>query len=566
MRPIWPLVGSAFLALAGFFACQQPPKKSKPVTLVVPTFDAIPVAVIVQQPGAEVCEQPEPEPDSCEKRIKAVLSQSGLPGAPRLEEQRLQILTESKAEPVWFATTPQYGSEEVSPQVARYRKQLSETKFPVDVLARLAPAFALAPRVGREVLLREGYLFADDPNLARAMVNGITAEHLFAHDTIWIRRGELLMHAERRRGLYYYTDGPNAGDRVTLLLFDELGHDTVPQRSLVRDFRALQGKLHFDEAQVKHATTDHLVVDLTYGELTARTLLRSQGAHLTFDCEIPTEGTAALLGNERKERAERFALVQHLRATMLEEVAEKLPFDEPRREWGLQLDGKLRQNWRHAYSLSRPSFALNGDRYLVFDVQGRPIVPQVCVDFLTDTLERTSGTWWRPKGAVPGRDMGRLDFDSIPGQLRDELRRVPVFVDYARRHTEQFEVLDLEPQDRVPLGDRTGFVDYLHLHRRDYQPGDIVVIRGPTPWDRRQQHYHSFFVYENDPITGIPIAVLGNAGRPTVRYWRVETQRTPKRTIWHRIRLKTPWLRHIVDPTRPTAPVPPPLSPRGNPG
>lgn len=534
--------------------------------MVVPTFDAVPLAVVVQPPDGEACEHPVQDEDSCEARIRTVLNQPGLPGAPRLEAQRLQILTESKAEPVWFVTTPQYETEDVSPQVARYRKQLNETKFPVDVLARLLPAFALAPRVGREVLLREGYLYADDPNLARALVTGITVEHLFAHDTIWIRRGELLMHAERRRGLYYYTDGPNVGDRVTLLLFDELGHDAVPARSLVRDFRALQGKLHFDETQVKHATTDHLVVDLVYGELSVRTLLRSQGPHLEFDCEISTQGGAALLSAQRNERAERFTLVQHLRATMLDEVAEKLPFDEPRREWGLQLDGKLRQNWRHAYSLGRPSYAFNGDRYLVFDTQGRPLVPQVCVDFLTDTLERTSGTWWRPKGSNPGREVGRLDYDAIPGQARDELRRVPVFVDYARRHTDQFEVLDLAAQERVPLGDKPGFVDYLHRQRRDYQPGDIVVIRGPTPWDRRQQHYHSFFVYENDPITGIPIAVLGNAGRPTVRYWRVETQRTPKRTIWHRIRLKTDWLRHIVDPTRPAAPNPPPLSPRGNPG
>jgi hypothetical protein len=502
---------------------------------------------------------------TCEAKVAALLKQPGLPGAPALEAQRLQVLTDSKAEPVWFAVAPTYGPEEVSAPVARYRKQINETKFPVDVLTRLLPAFAQAPRVGREVLLRDGYLFADNPNLARALVTGITVEHLFAHDSIWIRRGELLMHAERRRGLYYYTDGPNVGDRVTLLLFDELGHGPVPDASLARDFRALQAQLHFDRASVKHATASKLLAELLYGTTTVTTLLSGSGPHLELDCEIVPNGEDAILQMHREAQAKRFALVQQLRTTMLDEVAEKLPFDEPRREWGLQLDGRLRQNWRHAYSLQRSSFALNGDRYFVFDAQGRPIVPQVCVDFLTDTFERTSGTWYRPEGQPPGRDLGKLDFDAIKGPQRDELRRVPVFVDYARRQTTQFEVLDLPEQERIALGDPR-FVSYLASHAGDYRPGDVVVIRGPTPWDRRQQHYHSFFIYESDPITGLPIAVVGNAGRPTVRYWRVETQRTPRRTIWHRLRPKTEWLESIVNPERPTAPVPPPLSPKGNPG
>src|SRR5690606_2025773 len=136
------------------------------------------------------------------------------------------------------------------------------------------------------------------------------------------------------------------------------------------------------------------------------------------------------------------------------------------------------------------------------------------------------------KGEPPGRQPGKLDFDTIDGTARDELRRVPVFVDYARRHPTQFEVLDPPERERIALGDPK-FVSYLASHAGHYRQGDIVVIRGPTPWDRRQQHYHSFFIYENDPLTGLPIALIGNAGRPTVRYWRVETQRTPRRTIWH---------------------------------
>jgi hypothetical protein len=570
MQTFLTALGSALLVLCAASGCSKPSRTSKPVD-VVPTFGAIPAAIVVDPPEEERTPvesvTPSPAPtNTCETKIDAVRALPGLPGAPRLEAQRVEILMDSKAEPVWFVATPEYGDAEVSPQVERYRKQLLETKYPVDVLTRLLPTFAQAPRMGREVILRGGYLFADDPNLARALVTGVTVEHLFAHDAIWIRRGELLMHAERRRGLYYYTDGPNVGDRVTLLLFDELGHGEVPKRSLARDFRPLRAELFFDHAKVVHATEEHLVAELTYGEVTTAALLRSDGPRVTLDCETVPRNAQPFVDGLRKERARRHELVQHLRATMLDEIAEKLPFDEPRREWGLQLDGKLRQNWRHAYSLGRSSFAFNGDRYYVFDSQGRPLVPQVCVDFLTDTLERASGNWWRPKGAVPGRTAGKLDFDTIPGQLRDELRRVPVFVDYTRKNPDKFEVLDLPNAERIPLGDKARFSAYLVQHLDDYQPGDIVVIRGPTPWDRRQQHYHSFFVYENDPMTGIPIAVVGNAGRPTVRYWRVETQRTPKRTIWHRIRPTTEWLEAIIEPSGSSAPSPPPLSPRGNPG
>lgn len=563
-----PLLRLALVALALVSSCQKPrrPHSTSPPPVVQTALTSpVPPVPSATATSEDTTAELEPSPLDCATRIAEELAKPSLPGAATLEAQRLSVLMESKAEPVWFVATPQYGAEEVPAPIARYRKQLSETKFPVDVLARLIPIFAPAPKVGRQVLLRDGYLFADNPNLARALVTGVTVEHLFAHDRIWLRRGEVLMHAERRKGLYYYTDGPNAGDRVTLLLFDQLGHDDVPMRVLARDFRSLAARLHFDRVvEVKHATDSAMVVDLSYADLKVQTLLQSSGAHLDLACEI-TQDHAKLAG-VRQERATRYDLVQRLRATMLEEVAEKLPFDEPRREWGLQLDGKLRQNWRHAYLLQRASFAFNGDRYFVFDAKGRPIVPQVCVDFLTDTLERTSGTWWRQKGAPPGRDTGRLDFDAVKSPMRDELRRVPTFVGYARREVDQFDVLDVPDAERIPLGDHTRFLEYITSHRQDFQPGDIVVIRGPTPWDRRQQHYHSFFVYENDPVTGVPIAVLGNAGRPTVRHWRVEAQRTPKRSIQHRLRLRTEWLLAVVDPSQPAAPVPPPLSPKGNPG
>jgi hypothetical protein len=501
------------------------------------------------------------EPTTCAQQIQAVMEQAGLPGAETLERNRLAVLSESKAEPVWFAATPQYESKKAPPPIERYRSQLATTQYPVDVLTRLLPAFAAAPKLGREVLLKQGYLFADTPKLARALVNSVKVEHLFAHDKIWLRRGELVMNAERRRGIYYYVDGPNVGARVTLLLFDELGSGEVPQTSLVRDFRALRERMHFSEARVVHATAQRMVAELVYGENVVTALLRNEGAHLELLCQLIDESRATAVAAAQQATAQRARLIQQLRGTMLDQVNDKLPFDEPRREWGHQLDGKLRQNWRHAYLAGRESFAFNGDRYFVFNAERKPLVPQVCVDFLTDTLERASGTWWSDGSTAPNRNLGKLNFEDVIAIPREELRRVPKFVDFTRSQPAHFEVLDVPAKERVLMGNHEKFVSYLTAHRADYQPGDIVVIRGPTPWDRRQMHYHSFFIYETDPLSGLPIAVVGNAGRPTVRYWGVETLRTPERSIWHRIRLTTPWLESIIDFDQVPAPSPVPLSP-----
>jgi hypothetical protein len=229
---------------------------------------------------------------------------------------------------------------------------------------------------------------------------------------------------------------------------------------------------------------------------------------------------------------------------MLAEVEEALPFDEPVHEYGFQLDGTLRGRWMRAYMQGRNKYDFNDDEYSVFDGRGRPLVPQVCVDFMTDTLERASGTWWTPRGEPPGRTVGKLDFDAFEGVDRTEMRRALGFVSFAKERPDAFEVLD-DPE-RIELGDEAAFYTYLEEHLSDFALGDAILIKGKTPWDRRYVHFHSFFVYETDPITGMPIVIVGNAGRPTLRIWQTEVRRTPERAIVHRIRFKTPWLESII--------------------
>jgi hypothetical protein len=87
----------------------------------------------------------------------------------------------------------------------------------------------------------------------------------------------------------------------------------------------------------------------------------------------------------------------------------------------------------------------------------------------------------------------------------------------------------------------------------------MVLIRGKTPWDPSKSHYHSFIIYENDPLSGAPLYVAGNPGRPVIRAWETEAQRTPLRQIVLRIRPRLEWLESIVPVDREAERRPPTL-------
>jgi hypothetical protein len=566
-RLSFPLVLCLAL-LGGPFACTrerpEPPRSTGVAEANPPAQSpATPPAAPLQDPALEK------KRAACAAKIRETESKPGLPGAPGFEARRLEILMKAKAEPVLLVDTPEHADAaklKPSTAVKSFRTLLRTSDHPWDALRRLLRHFKDFPRDGRETLLRDGYLYAEDPDLAFALVNLLGAEHLFGHDEIWIQRGQRTYHAERRRGEYYFTDGPNQGERARLLLLDRIGSGEPQSPPLVRDFRALRNTLHFSEAQIRHITPSQLVADLRYGSLSIPTLLDTDGASVALNCEAIDPEIAADLKQVRGEAKERHHAVQALRQSILLQIEDQLPFDEPRAEFGQQQDGMLRVSWDTAYFRREPEYVFNGDRYKVYSPNGRPRVPQVCVDFITDTFERMSGTWWTGENQAPERKIGKLNFDEVVTEERKELRRVPGFVRYARAHQDRFDVLDIKKSERVPLGERKQLVDQLSKRRADFQPGDILIIRGLTPWDPNKMHYHSFFVYESDPVSGIPLALAGNAGRPSVRYWEVETRRTPKRSIWYRIRPKTSWMLSLLPENSEPFTLVAPVSPLGNAG
>jgi hypothetical protein len=548
------------LALLGLLLSTNAEPYRKSAALPAPADDAG-----VRAPSAALAEAESPPVQdaemasrACAERIRgALLVPAAAPGTPELDAVRARVLLAAKSEPVHFTRRPAVDAQ--ATQAARsYRNMLARTHSPWSMLQSLLPVFAQNSELARAVLLREGYLYAEDPVLAFALVDLVSVQLLFNEPELWIERGERRLIARRTpRGQYVYADGPERGQRARMLLFDRIGVGEVPP-PLHHDFRALRLRLGFDAAKVVHESEQTLVADLRYGAYWVRSLLKAEGAHLELDCEATGEFAAAL-GEERARAVEHARLLEPLRHAMRAQVEEGLPFDEPRTEYGQQ-DGALRRAWLRAYRENRSSFELNDDRYPVFNTRGQPLVPQVCIDFIFDTFERAGGSWWNGRGLPRQRTTGSLDLAAL---TELDLRRANSIVELATARPEWFEVQVVPEAERIPFKNSAQLARYLTERSADFRPGDIVLIRGYAPWDKpwkpRIMHMHSFFVYESDPMTGMPSVLAGNPGQPVLQTWQFEAFRTPDRSLYYRVRPRLEWLRQILTPA-PSSPPPAPLS------
>jgi hypothetical protein len=212
--------------------------------------------------------QSQEERARCERRIREVMTEAPVPGAPEFAERRLEILSRAKAEPLLLVGTPQF-VDRTDPGygVRSFRNLILNTEFPYDVLKSRLSRYVHRPQEGRATLLRDGYLYSYDPELAYALVNLIGAEHLFNEQTIWLQRGEFIHHAKRKRDRYYFTDGPNEGEAVRLLLLDRVGTGPDPEATvtLVRDLGWLKYRRRFTEASAGRGTESPSVTRVRCG-------------------------------------------------------------------------------------------------------------------------------------------------------------------------------------------------------------------------------------------------------------------------------------------------------------
>ncbi len=486
-----------------------------------------------------------PKAPDCSERIRAASAEKSEPGAPGFEAHRAELLGRAKSEPVLFWRAPRE-EEPVSSEVTGIRTLLRDSPSPGWTLHGTYKYLRNRPELARAVLLREGYLYSESPDLAAAFVDFVELHHLFDEPELTIQRGAEVLHAKKGQSFWYvYSDGPESGQRARILLLDRVwptGKDPGP--SLAYDVRKVAATAGFERMKVERITSRHVVAKLRYGTDWVPALLSSHGARLELDCEAIPPDRREPVARARALTLRRQGVLEVLRSAMVAMVGEALPFDEPRTEEGQQ-DGNLRPAWRWAYTHGWDSYKFNDDGYTVFDLQGRPKIPQVCIDFITDTIERASGTWWTNRDSERQRVRGGIDFDDVGIENR---RSVDVFIRFAEEHPEWFDVVRLADDDRVRFIDRPAFFAHLARHADRYLPGDVVTIHGPR--SDGENHWHSFFVYDWDPVTGMPILLASNAGRPRIRTWEGEMRAAPRRSIFARIRPRLDWLESVIGPAK----------------
>jgi hypothetical protein len=441
------------------------------------------------------------------------------------------VIIETKITPVLYLATPR-PSENPSARAAR--EALVASRAPVPALRALERELAGNKSALREILLSQGYLYADAPGLARALSSELEIRDLFDDPVVFLQRGGRVVRLSR--GDRGYVD--EGGARAELLLNDRIAADEA----------SLGRPLHLGLEDVRLATGAQRVVPRTIGDggavvelvmpdgFAARALVTLEGQHTTVAC---VAADPAVLARERqkagrfwKRHGEVVAAAEHM-------VEERPAFDEPRDEAeDVQEDGELRQEWANAYHAGKRKFLYREVEYAVFDRRGRAAPPEVCIDFFFDVWERASGNWFRPRGSRPGRTAGYLDFSHLEGLVR---RHIPSVLEYAERPGSPLLRYDIPALDQRPLRDREGLARALARHAGQIREGDALIIHGLREEDE-EEHYHAVLVLAADPLTGLPMVVADNAGRPRIRSLVSAMASAPRRAVEHRIRLLTEWV------------------------
>lgn len=471
---------------------------------------------------------------ACQSQIAGVLAEAGQPGAPAFDAHRVAILGRARGEPLVFLREPRATTlDSLPPAAIGTQKAFAHLSAHRRVRA-WRTRHRGEPAVLRALVLREGYLYSSDPMEAMALVNLLALDDLFDQPEIHLQRGAGVQQLKRdREGSYRYASGEHAGREAKLLFGDRVAVQRAAlARPLHLDLRALSDQEGFDRAKVVHLTKTHVVAELRFGDVWVRALLAAQGARLGVRClDAPLRARAAIRAWQRAELPRRGAHMR-LRQAITEQLDEALPFDRPRGEKSIDKDGQLRVQWRWAYRTGHHAFRFEDESYPVFDSRGRPHPPQVCVDFVLDSFERASGSWYRGRDdQARGRVVGGLDFDAWGIGNR---RGVIAFGEFAETRPELFLVRRFRPEERVPFRERDRFFEFLQKQAPLVRAGDVVAIRG-----RKSDglvHQHALFVEATDPITGFPHALADQMKRPRRRTWEAIMAEAPARSLYYRVR------------------------------
>lgn len=476
------------------------------------------------------------EPSDRLSYVRADQAGTSLAFEPQPDAERVEILGRARAAPVFFFEPPTPASD-LSRKVLGYRAELSNTPDPAAVILRILKETRRDLALRRSVFLTDGYLFTTQPNLAVRMSQILRFDHLFDTDRLRVWRGDQIFEVERVGDRYRV---PGTASDASLLLYDRLD---VPSNVWVRplhvDFSKLQEELGFRFARVTARSKSGLWIEWRYGGSPLADNVVTRG-HVSVDAEgragldceeVDPTLESKLLALRKAELALRASFLP-LKSSIDSIVELRLPFDEPRTEYG-QEDGQLRRAFAEAYRKGAEIYEYNGDRYYVFDNKGRVRLPEVCIDFITDALDWATGGSWAPRGKGRKRVRGALHLPSLGMENPRSVENLALF---ASEHPEWFDVYWVPKEEQVRFNNRSAFFRALLGKLEQFRLGDIVFINGLR--DDERYHYHSFFLYEMDPLTGFPLLLAANAGPPQMRTWEGEMSNAPRRFVVARLRVR----------------------------
>jgi len=487
---------------------------------------------------------------SCEARREAAKKLPALPGAQKFEERRVHFARVRGRALLWRR------EPKSNPSLPKLTRGLKRTSVSMVNAVKNLQFDNKSEERWRQVVLSEGYLWSDDVLLGLALTEQVSLTGLYEEkqQTLFVQRGVDIYELKREAGTklhkerYVYKGGAFDGEKAEILLGDRVGktrEELIGAPPLVVDLQDLVSRSSFDRIRPTHLTEDALVADVRYGKDTwVPALFSLSGARAELACEVLSPELAKAKAKFLESRAPLRAAMLRVRAVVRKMVREEIPFDaDPN-----QSNGYLRKAWLRAYMQGWRTFTLEEKSNDVYSPQGQPKPPQVCIDFLTDTWERASGTWYQaakvgdqlePK---PKRTQGAIDFDKLSVGNR---RSVAEFTKFTQEHEDLFEVWELAKSERIPFKKRDEFFEFLHKKADMILPGDMLTVHGFKGGGR--PHYHSLIVLEQDPITGVPTLVAGNAVFPREQTLEGIMHISPKRSLRHRIRVRDPWLKAIAN-------------------
>ena len=143
------------------------------------------------------------------------------------------------------------------------------------------------------------------------------------------------------------------------------------------------------------------------------------------------------------------------------------------------------------------------------------------------------GYWYRPRGERPERTQGELDFSIVDGLFK---RQIPSALSVGAEESSPLARYDIPRRDRKPLKKWRRFARAISKHTDHLIEGDGLIIHGLREEDLKN-HFHALLILRTEPMTGMPIRVADNAGRPKIRTIARAMSNAPQRSVKYRIRV-----------------------------